>query len=302
VGNSSRNEITRYRGHDMDIDEVARVIEAVKSLAASLGLPVDDAIVVSNSNNLGLRLTPGDVFARVAHVGQEVASLEVELAQRLVEVGCPVAALETRVDPRVYRRDGFAVTLWTYYESVTSHVSPGDYATALERLHTGMRKVDVAIPRFTDRIAEAEKVVANPDLSPELADADREFLGGRLRSLRRATDGRGALEQLLHGEPHPGNVLSTTNGPLFIDLETCCRGSIEFDLAHVPEAVCEHYPSIDRGLLDECRQLVLAMVAAWRWRRGDQFPNGRRFREELLRVLREGPPWPTLDMMRLVGP
>src|SRR5690606_30735194 len=146
---------------------------------------------------------------------------------------------------------------------VTSHVSPGDYATALERLHTGMRKVDVAIPRFTDRIAEAEKVVANPDLSPELADADREFLGGRLRSLRRATDGRGALEQLLHGEPHPGNVLSTTNGPLFIDLETCCRGSIEFDLAHVPEAVCEHYPSIDRGLLDECRQLVLAMVAAW---------------------------------------
>jgi hypothetical protein len=82
---------------------------------------------------------------------------------------------------------------------------------------------------------------------------------------------------------------------LFIDLETCCRGPVEFDLAHVPEAACERYPNVDQGLLDECRQLVLAMVAAWRWDVGDQFPNGRRFGEELLRVLREGPPCPTLD-------
>ncbi|MEU7183356.1 MULTISPECIES: aldo/keto reductase [Streptomyces] len=27
----------------------------------------------------------------------------------------------------------------------------------------------------------------------------------------------------------------------------------------------------------------------------DQFPNGRRFGGEFLRLLREGPPWPTLD-------
>jgi hypothetical protein len=62
-------------------------------------------------------------------------------------------------------------------------------------------------------------------------------------------------------------------------------------------AVCEHYPNVDQGLLDECRQLVLAIVAAWRWKVGDQFPKGRRFGEEFLRALREGPPWPTLDMM-----
>jgi thiamine kinase-like enzyme len=199
------------------------------------------------------------------------------------------------VDPRVYTRDGFDVTLWTYYELVTPPVSPVDYAKTLERLHAGMRELDVPSPRFTDRIAEAEEVVANPDLSPELADADRVFLRGRLESLRRAIDDQGAVEQLLHGEPHPGNVVSTKNGPLFIDLETCCRGPVEFDLAHVSEAVCEQYPNINQGLLEECRQLVLAMVAAWRWDRGDQFPNRRRFGEEFLRVLRAGPPWPTLD-------
>ncbi|MCW8217585.1 MULTISPECIES: phosphotransferase [Streptomyces] len=279
----------------METTDVTRAIAAATSVAASLDLPAGDAIVLHNSNKLALRLTPCDVFARVAPVGQEVAQFEVELAQKLVEAGCPVCPLEPRADPRVHRRDGFAVTLWTYYEPVTPRTPPVDYARALERLHGGMRKVDAPSPRFTDRITRAEEVVADPDRSPELADADRVFLSGRLASARRAIEDRGAVEQLLHGEPHPGNVLGTKNGPLFIDLETCCRGPVEFDLAHVPEAVCEHYPSLDQGLLDQCRQLVVAMVAAWRWELGDQFPNGRRFGEELLRLLREGPPWPALD-------
>jgi Phosphotransferase enzyme family len=283
---------------------VTRAIAAATSVAASLGLPADDAIVLHNSNKLALRLTPCDVFARVAYVGQEVAQFEVELAQRLAEVGSPVGLLEPRVEPRVYTRDGFAVTLWTYYEPVTPHVSPAGYARALERLHAGMRKVDVPSPSFRDRITEAEEAVADPDRSPELADADRVLLSARLRSLRKAIEDRGAVEQLLHGEPWSGNVLSTKNGPLFIDLETCCRGPVEFDLAHAPEEVCEHYPNLDRELLDECRQLVLAMLAAWRWELGDQFPNGRRFGEEFLRLLREGPPSPTLDAVirRLGGP
>ena len=281
----------------METPDVTRAIAAATSIAVSVGLPADGAIVLHNSNKLALRLTPCDVFARVAHVGEEVAQFEVELAQRLAEVGCPVCPLEPRADPRVYTRDGFAVTLWTYCEPVSPHTAPVDYAKALEQLHAGMRGVDLPSPRFTDRITEAEEVVADPDRSPELADAERVFLGGRLASLRRAIDERGAVEQLLHGEPHPGNVLSTTNGPLFIDLETCCRGPVEFDLAHVPEAVWEHYPNVDQGLLDECRQVVLAMVAAWRWEFGDQFPNGRRFGEGLLRALHDGPPWPTLDTL-----
>lgn len=279
----------------MDTTDVTRAITAATSVAASLGLPARHASVLHNSNKLALRLMPCDVFARVAFVGEEVAQFEVELAQRLAEVGGPVCPLEPRVEPRVYTHDGFAVTLWTYYGPATPHLSPADYAKALERLHDGMRKADVPSPRFTDRVTEAQEIVADPARSPGLADTDRAFLSGRLASLRRAIDQRGAVEQLLHGEPHPGNVLGTENGPLFIDFETCCRGPVEFDLAHVPEAVSEQYPGMDQGLLDDCRQLVIAMVAAWRWERGDQFPNGRRFGEVLLRLLREGPPWPTLD-------
>jgi hypothetical protein len=92
-------------------------------------------------------------------------------------------------------------------------------------------------------------------------------------------------------------LLSTKNGPLFIDLETCCHGPIAFDLAHVPEGVIEHYPGVDHELLGECRLLVLAMVAAWRWDAGDQFPNGPRAARELVSALRKGPPWPTLEVL-----
>ena len=127
------------------------------------------------------------------------------------------------MEPRVYERDGFAVTLWTYYEPVPSReLPPADYAHALERLHAGMRQIDVTTPHFMDRVADTQQDVASRDVTPELADADRELLANTLRSLRRSIVDRGAAEQLLHGEPHPWNVLSTKNGPLFIDFENCC--------------------------------------------------------------------------------
>lgn len=286
----------------MQPSDVSRAVGAAVSIASALGLTVDDAVVLNDSNRLALRLLPCEVLARVADVAHQVARFEVELAQRLAGTGSPVGALEPRVEPRVHERDGFVVTLWTYYRPVaTGEVSPADYANALQRLHAGMRKIDVTTPHFTDRVAAAQQLVASRDRTPALADADRELLGNTLRSLRRTICDRRAAEQLLHGEPHPGNVLNTTNGPLFIDLETCCRGPVEFDLAHVPEDVSERYPDADRGLLRECRILVLAMVAAWRWDPGDQLPNGQRAARELVSALRGGPPWPALDVVMRPG-
>jgi len=286
----------------IEASDVRRAVDAAMSTASALDLAVGHAIVLHNSNKLALRLLPCDVFARVAHVGREVARFEVELAQHLAEAQSPVAALEPRVAQRPYERDGFVITLWTYYEPAASgDVPPADYARALERLHAGMRTLDVASPHFTDRVAEAEQLVTSCD-DPLLGDVDREILSTTLRSRRRAIVDHGAVEQLLHGEPHPGNVLRTSNGVRFIDLETCCRGPVEFDLAHVPEQVSERYSPADEHLLHECRGLVLAMVAAWRFEPNDQFPNGQRAARALLRALHEGPPWPALDVaMRRAG-
>ena len=271
----------------MQASEVPRAMAAATSTASSLDLTADDAIVLHDSNKLTLRLLPCDVLARVAPAADQVARFEVELAQRLAEAGCPVAALDPRVDPRVYERDGFVLTLWTYYEPAAPlEVSPADYASALERLHAGMRTLDIPAPHFTDRVEQAQQLVASRARTPELADADRELLGDTLRRLRRVIGGHDGAEQLLHGEPHPGNLLTTKNGLLFIDLETCCRGPVEFDLAHAPEEVSEHYPGVNQDLLRECRILVLAMIATWRWDRGDQLPNGRQLGTEWLSQIR----------------
>ena len=272
----------------MQTGQARLAVGAAKSIASALGLRVDDAVVLQDSNRLTVRLLPCDVVARIAPMAYQAnAEFEVEVARRLAETDCPVAALEPRVAPRVYMRDGFVINMWTYYEPESPpDVAPVEYAQALERLHAGMRDIDLPAPHFTDRIAEAQWLVGNRDRTPELLDADRELLKNTLRELRWAIGERGAAEQLLHGEPHPGNLLKTKSGLLFIDFETCCRGPVEFDVADVPEEVSEHYPGADRDLLGDCQTLMLAMVAAWRWDRNDQFPNGRKMGIDLLSQIR----------------
>ncbi len=274
----------------MQASEASRAVAVAMSIASSLGLPVDGATVLHNSSKLTVRLTPCDVVARVAPLAYQVASFEVGLAQQLARLGCPVAALEPRVEPRVYERDGLAVTLWTYYEPVpTLAPSPADYAAALSRLHAGMREIDAPTPHFMDRVATAQRLVASRGSTPALIEADRRLLDDTLRKMSRVVDGRGR-EQLLHGEPHPGNLLPTQNGLLFIDFETCCRGPIEFDLAHAPDEVDAHYPDVDHDLLRACRLLVLAMITTWRWDRDDQLPNGRQLGNEWLDQIRAAQP------------
>ncbi|HYK96689.1 MAG TPA: phosphotransferase [Candidatus Dormibacteraeota bacterium] len=259
----------------MEATDERRAVAAAIAIAAELGLDAEDADVLSNSNRLALRLLPCDTLARVAPPTHQAAVFEVDLARRLAGTDAPLGALEPRVAPRVYRRDGHLITFWTYYRPLGSAIASDAYAIGLEALHGAMREVEVPAPLFTDRVAEAERLVASRDRTPALGDGDRALLGSTLRSLTRTILDRGAAEQLLHGEPHPGNVLSTSSGPRFIDLETCSRGPIEFDLAHVPEAVSDRYPGVDRALLRDCRTLVLAMVATWRWDRDDQLPDRR---------------------------
>lgn len=284
----------------MKAAEVQHAVEAGRSAASALGLRVEDAVVVHNSNRIAVRLTPCDVLARVAPLSyQTAAEFEVEVAHRLAQTDSPLAELEPRVEPRVHVRDGFAVTLWIYYEPVpSSDIAPADYAQALARLHAGLRQIYVRAPHFTDRVTDAQRVLADRARSPELLGADRELLSNTLSRMSTAISGRGIGEQLLHGEPHLGNVLRTPKGLLFVDLETCCRGPVEFDLSHAllpsgggrtllaAEEVCEHYPGAHQDVIEQCRILIWAMITTWRWQGDDQLPNGRYWAIEGLNQLR----------------
>ena len=271
----------------MEASEVRRAVKAGRATASALGLQVDDVVVVHNSDRIALRLIPCDVLARVAPSAHQAGfEFEVEVARRLAETDGPVAELEPRVEYRVYLRDGFAISLWTYYETAVSEIAPAEYADALMRLHAALRQTDLGAPHLTNRVAGAQREVADRGRTPALPGPDRELLSNTLSGLNGSISRGGAGEQLLHGEPHPGNLLSTRRGPLFVDLETCCRGPIEFDVAHAPEEVGEHYPGVDHDLIHQCRILTWALFTTWRWRHDDQLPDGHYWRMEGLNRVR----------------
>ena len=162
-------------------------------------------------------------------------------------------------------------------------------------MHAAMRQVDPIgdLPHFTDRVDEAQRLVDDPTNNPEIAGDDRELVATTLRTMSAAIIERHAPEQLLHGEPHPGNVLRTSDGLLFVDLETCCRGPVEFDIAHAavaasgpPVDIAALYPGADQSLVRECWILVLAMVTAWRCEPGDDLPNRRGWANHWIAQLR----------------
>ena len=284
----------------MEPSEATRAVEAARSAATALGLHVDDAAVVHDSNRVAVRLEPCGVLARVAPLARQAVAddLEVVVAHRLAAFDSPVAEPEPRAEPRVYPRDGFAVTLWTYYEPMASpDMTPAEYARALTRLHDGLRRIDERAPHFTERVAEAEMLLADLERTPELPAADRELLAQILSSLSSSIRARGSGEQLLHGEPHLDNVLRSERGLLFIDFETCCRGPVEFDIAHgllpsdggrtfAAEEVLEQYAGADSDVVEQCRILIWAMITTWRWQRDDQLPNRSHWALEGLHQLR----------------
>ena len=216
----------------MQAPEVRRAVAAVTAIGAALDLTVDDAIVLHNSNKLALRLLPCDVFARVSPVGHEVAQLEIELALRLAETESPVAALEPRVEPRVYERDGFVVTLWTYYESLappTSHppTTPMRSSgctpacgrsmcrrrisrTELRRLSNSLR-APTSLRRSATRIGSCSADVANP------ATSDRRTRRRRAVAARRAAPGQRAQHEIRAAVHRPRDVLP---GPIELTSRT----------------------------------------------------------------------------------
>jgi hypothetical protein len=79
----------------MEPPEIQRAVEAGRSAASALGLRVDDAVVVHNSNRIAVRLSPCDVLARVAPLAYQAADDDLEaVARRVAETDSPVAEVD----------------------------------------------------------------------------------------------------------------------------------------------------------------------------------------------------------------
>jgi Ser/Thr protein kinase RdoA (MazF antagonist) len=118
------------------------------------------------------------------------------------------------------------------------------------------------LPELDERLERADAAVAE---TPELDPGDRALLARTFRELRAEVRERTLGRRVLHGGAHDGNLLRTREGLRWIDLDTVCRGPLEWDLAHLPPAAAAAFPGADPDLLELMRALVGAEVAIWCW-------------------------------------
>lgn len=87
----------------------------------------------------------------------------------------------------------------------------------------------LSVERFGER--PVQRVLESPLLPAHLAPRYESTTGELLRAIRAAFERAGAVRQLrLHGDCHPGNMLWTPQGPLFVDLDDCLTGPAIQDL------------------------------------------------------------------------
>src|SRR5262249_2116844 len=188
---------------------------------------------------------------------------EIAVARHVAARGGPV--VEPAVTPGPFSADGLVVALWKYAEPSPQPLGARETGLALRALHEALNGFDGALPLLDQRLDRAAAVVADPAAVPELGPADRALLEPAFLSLRAQVADRSPPLRVLHGGPHASNLLPTTSGPRWIDLDTVCRGAAEWDLAHLPREAEEAFGEHDGELLELMRGLVGAEVAIWCW-------------------------------------
>lgn len=180
----------------------------------------------------------------------------------------------------VHVHDGFAMTFWRYHpQPLDLDISCEHIAAALRCLHATLAQVSAALqaklPSYVDELSSVSALLRDAKRLSALPSEDRHLL---IRVFDRLWERLNAASHagthvVIHGSPHPYNVLLVDGTPRFIDFETTCTGPVEWDLAHTSADTVDHYSgAVNTQLLETCRDLVRVKTAAWCWadvHRGD---------------------------------
>lgn len=245
-----------------------RAVAAAVALARAHGLPPGDPVVLRDLTNVIVHLRPAPVVARVpivfARRGRDAIAQQVEIARFLAARGAPVTPPAEEVDAGPHEQDGFLVSFWRFLEHERYVDDPAALGRSMRDLHTALAEYQGDLPSYFNR-DELRGLVAG--LEPSTF-ATREELDGLGRLVERLPEPLGG--QAVHGDAHLGNVLWTSAGPLWGDLENVCNGPVEYDLASISyrkpgglAALLQAYGPYDEGELSRVEPALAVMLAGW---------------------------------------
>jgi hypothetical protein len=215
--------------------------------------------VVAEGYSVRVRLHPSPVLSRVVTEGRVLRGdplpwlrREVAVAQYLHDRGGRVAP--PWISPGPFLVDGLEVSLWTWLDPAPGSCDQATFATMLFELHELLAPCPLDLPLLIGPLTDiAGGMRASEDTVLHRAAA------------RLMPEAASWPRRPLHGDAHLANILSTTNGFVWIDFEDACVGPLEWDFASrtVSDEAVDAYPgTVDRALLERCRQLRRLQVLA----------------------------------------
>ena len=258
----------------------SRAIEAAVRVAEDFGLRIDEPVPLRSTNNIVAWLRPAPIVAKVRRRSDAGFRRERQIASALSARGAPVVPPAHEMPAIVHSHDGFDITFWRYCPQPSdSDIEGARIATALQRLHAAYAEISgelhANLPSYMAELDAVSDLLRDAGRLAELPDADRHVLRDAFDHLRTRMRvlSPGAAHVVIHGSPHPFNILIVDGEPRFIDFETTCFGPLEWDLAHTAPDTEAHYAGVvNAQLLRLCRDMVSVKTAAWCWadvNRGD---------------------------------
>ncbi|MGY5885784.1 phosphotransferase family protein [Modestobacter lacusdianchii] len=213
-----------------------QAVAAAVAVARQHGLTVVDPALLSWGVNAVVHLRPAPVVARVAVFTpllrpeiREPFTREVALAAALTAAGAAVVPPSDLLPPGPHDHDGLTVSFWRHVDVSSERPTAEQAGRSLTELHEVLGTLP---PLWTGSPLDRplDDLAVFLDRGTELG-ADPAVLrqtGDLLAALRPRLTGE---EMTLHGDTHPGNLLVTSEGLRWTDLEDTSRGPRGWDLA-----------------------------------------------------------------------
>lgn len=265
-------------------DRTRRAVETATHVGRELGLEVGEPRVLHDAFSVIVHLAPSPVVARLPVVLPPGLDEETQAARQARELdvagwldaeGHPVVRPSPAVPRRPVSRDGFSITLWEHVEIDAARQPDfvADTRFAAE-LHAALASYPGELPFLSPVAHTVPSCLAALDQRPDLvsaADLDRArrewavlapVLASREAFVSRFPNAR---VQAIHGDAPAYNMIHTTAGPRFADLEDVTLGPIEWDLAAFgPEAAAVYDVAADRVGIPAHDPRILAVMDAAR--------------------------------------